>query len=218
MYNEVHVDGNIDEWEYIPGNMVDNPDQLWIGQDLVEDSWEGKDDLSFEWKACRNKNRMFFLFVVRDNVLVEPAMQANSFLNDCIEIMLDPENRGGPRFTVTDQGKILHGYEMHFLPAEPNHVFLNDSLAPMYPMESAQDSLFRIKWKGEIVKKDCAEGYVVEIGFEIPGFQIANGTILGMDVDVCDDDGDGRKNLMIWSGTDKEFWLNMNEYPKVMCQ
>lgn len=96
----------------------------------------------------------------------------------------------------------MHGYELHFLPAAPNHVFLNDSIAPMYPMKLAQDSLFKSKWKGEIACSKTATGYILEIGFNIPGITISRGMIMGMDVGVNDDDGNGRKNLMMWSGTE----------------
>ena len=44
---------------------------------------------------------------------------------------------------------------------------------------------------------------------------ISSGHIVGLDVDVCYDDGQGGKSLMIWSGTEKEFWLTMNEYPMI---
>jgi len=135
---------------------------------------------------------MFFLFKVRDDTLVEPAAQPNSFLNDCIEIILDYKNQQGPRFTETEQGKVLHGYEMHFLPAAPIHVFVDDAKAPLYPLEMAQDSLFRTEWKGEIARTRNPGSYTVEIGFEVPGFTISPGRMIGMDVNVCDDDGEGR--------------------------
>ena len=45
---------------------------------------------------------------------------------------------------------------------------------------------------------------------------ISTGVIVGMDVDVRDDDGEGRKSLMIWSGVNNEFWLTMDKYPKVI--
>ena len=48
---EVVVDGTDDEWDHIEGNLVDDPDQLWIGQDLVAENWTGRNDLWFEWKA-----------------------------------------------------------------------------------------------------------------------------------------------------------------------
>jgi hypothetical protein len=215
---KVKVDGLAGDWQSIQGNLVDEPGNLWIGQGMVPENWEGTEDLSFQWKACRSGNKLYFLFEVRDHILVEPATQPNSYLNDCVEIMLDPWNLEGSRFSVTDAGKVLHGYEMHFLPAAPNHVFLDDSLAPGYPMEAAQDDLFRREWRGEVACARTPWGYQLEIGFEVPGFKITPGTVMGLDVDICDDDGEGRKSLLIWSGTENEFWLTMDEYPKVLIE
>lgn len=212
----INVDGNLDDWIDIKGNKVENSDRLWIGQGLKVENWNGKKDLSFEWKSCWSEDMLYFLFDVQDNILVEPALQPNSFLNDCIEIMLDPKNVRGPRFTVENVTKNLIGYEMHFLPAVPNHVFLNDSMAPMYHLELEQDSLFESKWNGLISCSKKGKGYILEIGFKVPDLKIVPGLMLGLDVAVCDDDGAGRKSLMIWSGTKSEFWLNMDEYPKVI--
>ena len=213
---EVIVDGEDGEWEHIKGNRVEKSEQLWIGQEMVVENWKGKNDLSFEWKASWYQNKMFFLFKVRDDTLIEPAAQPNSYLNDCIEILLDHKNQQGPRFTETEQGTALYGYEMHFLPAVPNHVFLNTALAPMYPLEMAQDSLFRTKWNGQIACSKNPDSYIVEIGFEVPNFIISPDLVVGLDVSVCDDDGQGRKSLLIWSGVNNDFWLTMDEYPKVI--
>ena len=213
---EVIVDGDDTEWEHIEGIFVGTSEQLWIGQGMVVENWKGKDDLSFQWKASWHQNQVYFLFKVRDDLLIEPAAQPNSFLNDCIEILLDPKNQMGPRYTESSQGKILHGYEMHFLPAAPHHVFLDDAIAPLYPMEMAQDSIFAKNWKGQIACSKKQDSYIVEIGFELPDVVPFPGLEIGLDVDVCDDDGEGRKSLLIWSGVNNEFWKTMDEYPKVV--
>ncbi|MEN8156705.1 MAG: sugar-binding protein [Bacteroidota bacterium] len=216
--NEVKVDGSPEEWGTIRAYEVNSPDDLWIGQGMVLENWKGEDDLSFRWRSCWDGEKIYFLFEVKDDLLVEPAGQTYSWLNDCIEIMIDPSNTGGARFTSSDAGKQLYGYEMHFLPASPNHVFVNDSIAPVYSMEFAQDSLFLEAWDGEFCCIKSESGYIAEIGFRLPGMELQKDMVMGLDVDVCDDDGEGRKSLMIWSGTKKEFWLNMDEYPKVVLK
>lgn len=216
--SQINVDGKADDWDQIKGEKVNTEDKLWIGQNLVRENWNGPDDLSFTWKACHNGNKLYFLFEVTDDILVEPANQPNSFLNDCIEILLDPKNTGGPRFIEKDSTKTLNGYELHFLPASPNFVFLNDSIAPMYPINMSQNQLFLEKWKGEIACTKTAKGYILELGFELPNVTVTTGMQMGIDVDVCDDDGLGRKSLMIWSGTQKEFWLTMDDYPDAIFE
>jgi hypothetical protein len=212
----VIVDGIADEWENIQGNTVDKAEQLWIGQGMLAEYWKGKEDLSFHWKACREDNKIYFLFDVNDDVLVEPPGQPNSWLNDCVEIVLDPRNQRGPRFIEDEQGKELFGYEMHFMPSSPNHVFVNDALSPLYPVEMAQDSLFKTRWDGEIATSKSQGSYIMEIGFEVPGLSIYPGLEIGIDVVVCDDDGEGRKSLLIWSGVKNEYWLTMDDYPRVI--
>lgn len=46
------------------------------------------------------------------------------------------------------------------------------------------------------------------IGFEVPGLNIEPGLEIALDVAVCDDDGKGRKSLLIWSGVNNEYWLS----------
>ncbi|RKX36621.1 MAG: hypothetical protein DRP64_18355, partial [Verrucomicrobia bacterium] len=160
-------------------------------------------------------NTLYFLFEVTDDIVVDPARQPNSFLNDCIEILLDPQNQGGPRFDETTGQKTLHGYEMHFLPSEGQPVFVNDALSPMYPMDNPQNELFREEWAGQTAARKTESGYIMEIAFSIPGVELESGMIMGMDTDTCDDDGQGRKSLQIWTGKQVEFWLTMDHYGKV---
>ena len=213
--SEIFVDGDMSDWKNIEGFEVGDTSKLWIGQGMIKENWKGKTDLSFDWKAAYWANKIYFLFNVTDDNFVDPAKQPLSYLNDVIEIMIDPKNSKGDRFTVSDEGKKLYGYEMHFLPSQGNEVFIDDSLIPEYAMNLSQDSLFENAWNGEIETLKTEDGYILELGFEIPGFEIKPGAVIGLDVDVCDDDGDGRKSLLIWSGENNEFWLTMDKYPSV---
>lgn len=150
-----------------------------------------------------------------DDKLVDPPTQPNSFLNDCIEILLDHKNRGGRRYLEDGDRKTLRGYEMHFLPSSLPLVFLDDSLSPMYPMEKPQNALFEKQWSGEVKVKKTQAGYIMEIGFSIPGVELQPGTELGVETDVCDGDGDGRKSLQIWTGRQVDFWITMDHYGKL---
>ncbi|MEN8250532.1 MAG: sugar-binding protein [Bacteroidota bacterium] len=214
----ITVDGYGDDWKSIQGIEVADTSQLWIGQGMIVENWKGKEDLSFTWKAAYDWHKIYFLFDVNDNILVDPAQQNLSFLNDVVEIMIDPENKKGERFTVSENKKRLNGYEMHFLPSTGNKVFIDDSIVPEYRMDLSQDELFVNNWKGEIASTKKEGGYILELGFEVPGMEINSGKRIGLDVDVCDDDGDGRKSLLIWSGENNEFWLTMDKYPQVVFE
>ena len=211
----ITVDGDTGDWKDIEGFDVGDTSKLWIGQGMTKDNWKGRGDLSFNWKAAYSSDKIYFLFEVTDDIFVDPAQQPLSYLNDVIEIMIDPRNRKGNRFTLTDGKKILHGYEMHFLPSRGNEVFIDDSLIPEYALNLSQNLLFRSKWHGEIVSLKTKYGYILELGIKIPCLEIKPGVEIGLDVDVCDDDGDGRKSLLIWSGVNNEFWITMDRYPTV---
>jgi len=216
--SDIIVDAKIDDWKNIKAVFVGDTSKLWVGQGMVVENWKGKDDLSFTWKSAYNNNKIYFLFDVNDDVLIDPAQQPLSFLNDVIEVMLDPKNEKGNRFNIVDSNKKLKGYEMHFLPSSGNEVFIDDSLIPEYKMDFSQKELFVTKWKGEITSAKRDGGYILELGFEVPNLEISSGKIIGLDVDVCDDDGDGRKSLMIWSGENNEFWISMDKYPNVIFE
>ncbi len=209
---KIVVDGNTDDWQGSQEAQVAGPDHLWFGQGMTPDKWHGNQDLSYRWRAAWFGNKLYFLFEVTDDKLIDPPTQPNSFLNDCIEILLDHQNRGGERFVERDGRKTLRGFEMHFLPSSPPLVFVDDSLSPMYPLEKPQNDLFEKDWSGEIKVKTTPHGYIAEIGFAIPGVTLAKDMELGIDTDVCDDDGGGRKSLQLWTGRQVDFWLTMDHY------
>ena len=209
---EILVDGDVSDWDGIVAHVVTGEKNLWIGQGMTRKKWQGDQDLSFRWRSAWNENRLYFLFEVTDDKHIDPPQQPNSFLNDCIEILLDHRNRDGLRVVEDNNIKTLRGYEMHFLPSSPPQVFLDDALSPMYPMDKPQNELFENSWQGEVSVRKISGGYIMEIGFSIPGINLERDLELGMDVAVCDDDGNGRKALQIWTGKQVDFWITMDYY------
>lgn len=215
---EIKVDGIVSDWEGIKANVVRGSKYLWIGQGLTLDNWKGNDDLSFSWKAARKGNTLYFLIDVTDDKVVEPA-QEFSWMNDCIEIYLNPGNLKGVRIANADVstpiaervGKDIRGYETHFLPAAQPKVFLDDTVST-YETVNPQNKMFEDKWKGKVVKVKSDHGYIMEIEFTVPGSKIIEGGKMGIDVGVCDDDGDGRKSLMLWTADKGHFWIDMDNW------
>jgi len=212
---KITVDGNVGDWKGIKKAVVKGEDHLWFGQGMTREKWGGDKDLSYTWRATWSGDKLYFLFEVNDDKLIDPAGQPNSYLNDCIEILLDHKNRGGKRYVERDGKKTLRGYEMHFLPSSPHLVFLDDALSPLYPMNKPQNATFKKDWAGEVKAKKMPTGYVMEIGLSVPGVKLGEGTVMGIDTDVCDDDGKGRKALQIWTGKQVEFWVTMEHYGKL---
>jgi len=213
---QIIVDGNPDDWKNVKANIVKGKDNLWFGQGMVSENWQGNDDLSFQWKATWYGNKLYFIVEVNDDTL-SGFDQPNSWLNDCVEICLDPDNTKGLRKREQDGKDILIGYETHYVPCDPPKIFLNELIGP-YEIDSPQNELFLMEWNGEISVLNRNGGYIVELGFSVPGLTLNTNKRIGIEVGVCDDDGEGRKNLMMWTGMQVDFWITMNEYGELILK
>ena len=215
------VDGDTADWKQLAPNVVQGRDHLWYGQGMTPEKWHDNADLSYQWRGAWSGHQLYFLFEVSDDQVLE-SNQPSSYLCDCIENYLDYANRGGQRVVVLDgradwftkcDPQELKGYELHFLPSEPPCVYLDHT--HKYALNQPHTERFRRQWNGEAVTKRTATGYITEIGFTVPGVVLQPGQILGVETGVCDDDGQGRESIMMWTGTKADFWLSMNEYGKV---
>lgn len=222
--HKIVIDGNSDDWNSIPATSVETKDHLWLGGGLPAGEWQGINDLSFDWKVAHNDGKLFFLFEVKDDTLSNFDQQ-HSWMNDCIEIYLDHQNIGGNRITeiasantLQDRiGKRLRGHELHFLPSVESSVFLDDT-EQIYYTDSAQTETFKKQWHGQVVTTKTTDGYIMEIAFAMPNFYAQAGDKIGIDVGICDDDGSGRKSLLLWSAYKGEFWLTMDNFKKAVLK
>ena len=221
---DIRVDGDTSDWQSVPATDVHTRDHLWLGQDLTEGAWDGPADLSYSWKAAWNNDKLYFLVEVTDDIL-SAFDQEYAWLNDCLEIYIDPVRSGGERIagigsasTLEERlGKVMRGYEMQFLPSSPVRVFTDDSRG-VYYTHAGQCKDFASRWQGEVVAVKTNRGYLLGIGLSIPGVTLQSGYQLGIDLAVCDDDGDGRKSLLISSGYKGEFWLTMDNFMQATLQ
>ncbi len=221
---DIRVDGKIDDWDAVKPHILDSKEDLWIGEGLPEGKWEGKQDLSAAWRIAWNDQKLYFLFEVTDDTLSDFDKEY-TWLNDCLEIHLDPENKEGERIPGIETedpvearvGKKSFGYEMHFLPTQSPKVYLDDTRSVFYT-DSTQNEYFEKSWKGKAVTKYTKDGYLMEMGFDIPGVELTSGKIIGLDIGLCDDDGQGRSVLMVWSRFKGSFWLTMDNFKKMQLQ
>jgi len=214
-HREIIVDGDVADWQGVKTETVAEADHLWFGQGMTRDKWKGDRDLSYTWRAAWFGNRLFFLLEVRDDKLPEPTHKY-SYLNDCVEIFLDYRNLKGPRIVGSGKERKLKGYEIHFVPFSPPKVYLSEALGS-YFLDKPQNNVFVRDWSGEIAGKRTGAGYMIEIGFSIPGFQLHPLHVMGIDVSVCDDDGMGRESLLLWTGSrGVKFWRQMDKYGKLI--
>ncbi len=217
----ITVDGNPADWDHVVPNRVEGREHLWYGQGMTPEKWQDNGDLSYQWRGAWSGNKLYFLFEVTDDCLREPD-QPSSYLCDCIEIYLDYAHRGGQRVTVLDgradwftkcDPRELRGFELHFLPSESPRVYLDH--ASQYALDKPQTERFQREWNGEVVTQRTASGYLMEIGLSVPGLAPQAGHVLGVETGVCDDDGQGRESIQMWTGTKSDFWLSMDEYGEV---
>lgn len=214
----ISVDGLTNDWEGITPQSVQGEQHLWFGQGMTRDQWRDDHDLSYAWRAAWHDHRLYFLIEVTDDKVVEPN-QPSSYLCDCVEIYLDPFKRGGQRVQVLDgradwfdkcDPQELKGYELHFLPSEPPRVFLDHT--DRYALEKPHTERFQRDWHGSVASKRTETGYVMEIGLVVPDLDLRSGLKLGAEIGVCDDDGQGRESILMWTGTKSDFWLVMDDY------
>jgi hypothetical protein len=219
---EIVVDGNPDDWKDINAISINSKENLWFGEGLPEGEWKGEDDLSFQWRGTHHDGKLFFLIEVRDDTLSN-FDQGYAWMNDCVEIHVDHQGLKGDRIigintenSFEDRlGKRLRGHEMQFLPSEPAKVYFDDSRS-VYYTDSVQTALLIKDWHGSVVSRKTDWGYLIEIGFAIPNFYVQSGQTMGMDLAVCDDDGKGRKSLLLWSGFKGPFWLTMDNFKQIV--
>lgn len=217
----IAVNGDVSDWKGIKPNIVKGKDHLWFGQGMTPEKWHGNKDLSYQWRAAWSGQKLYFLIEVSDDKVVE-AGQPSSYLCDCVEVYLDYANQGGQRVVVMDgrtnwfdkcESRELKGYELHFLPSAPPRVYLDHR--DKYAVDKPQTEEFRRVWAGEIVTRRTTTGYLIELGFSVPNVALKPGLVMGGEIGVCDDDGESRKSIMMWTGTKKDFWLNMDDYGKL---
>jgi hypothetical protein len=61
-------------------------------------------------------------------------------------------------------------------------------------------------------------GSILELGFSIPETSLQKGTALGIEIAVCDDDGNSRKSLLTWTGIQNDYWVKMDKYGKLILK
>jgi endo-1,4-beta-xylanase len=212
----ITVDADTSDWIGISNELVNQKSHLWIGQGMEGKNWLGPGDLSYNWRAAWHKNKIYFLFVVSDDS-ISPFNRENTWLNDCVEICLDPSFSRGIRKITEDGISKLNGYETHFLPMQTPRAYLLDD-KDLYRKDYPQDSIFNSRWQGEMAVAYTSKGYILEVGFSIPDVTLKKNLVIGIEIAVCDDDGNSRKSLLTWTGIQNDYWIKMDRYGKLLFE
>ena len=236
----IKIDGDLSEWKDVPGVKMGEEKFFFVGQGMSSAKWKGLQDLSATFKLQWDSEFLYVAVDVVDDEVTEPhgslvsGNDGGSWDDDGVEIMLDTDGCGMPRYYIGDP---LH-HEIHFVySASRPYVFDNfwkqEPNAPTpqfklpdgteeplaYPGEVMAKNDITGKfadapWKGQFVFRRTATGYTLEIRLALTGAKMAaineGGRRIGFDLTVNDNDaGSGPlKQQLHWSGVNDLYWRN----------
>ncbi|MGD0012309.1 MAG: sugar-binding protein [Terriglobia bacterium] len=236
----ITVDGDLSDWADVKGFTMDQEKFLYVGQGLSSAKWKGPADLSATFKLQWDPQYLYVAVEVVDDHVTEPhgsllpGAESGSWDDDGIEIMLDNDGCGMPRYYVGDP---IH-HEFHFV-YSATHPFVFDNFwkcqpgAPQPVITLPDGSTEPLAYPGEVmVKNEITEvfwrppyngayafrrtekGYNLELRMSLPGATMAainqGGHPIGFDIAINDnDEGKGPlKQELHWSGMNDMFWRN----------
>jgi hypothetical protein len=239
-HNPITIDGDLSDWRGVQGFRMAQEKFLFVGQGMSSAKWRGPEDLSATFKIQWDERFLYIAVEVTDDQVVEPhgarekGNETGSWDDDSVEIMLDNDGCGMPRYYIGDP---LH-HEFHFVysqsaplvfdnfwkhqPGAPEPMFrLPDS--SQEPLAYAGDVMEKHEitnafskppYDGAFAFKRTAKGYNLEIRMALPGAKMLpidrGGHMIGFDLAVNDNDlGSGpAKQQLHWSGMNDMFWRN----------
>lgn len=167
------------------------PDALWDGVegvslDLVYVATPPVDpaNCSATVKTVWDDGHLYFLYEISDDALGDDS--AAGWADDSAQLYFDADNAKGSSYDANDADLIMRRDDTK-------------------PLEGRVETLFGgegvVNWA--VAERDGGGGYTVEIevAWEGFGFEPANGTVFGMDLQVNDDDGGNPDVVLKWHDT-----------------
>ncbi len=236
----ITVDGDLSEWSQVKGFALDREKFFFAGQGISAAKWSGPADLSAVFKVLWDEQYLYVAVQVADDRVTEPhgslqpGTETGSWDDDGIELMLDNDGCGMPRYYIGDP--IHHEFHFVYSAARPL-VFDNfwksepSAAAPVfrlpdgrteplaYPGEAMAKNevtavFSKAPYRGLYAFKRTANGYNLELRLALPGAAMRavndGGRPIGFDLAVNDNDaGSGPlKQQLHWSGMNDLFWRN----------
>jgi len=236
----INIDGVLSEWADVKGFTMAEEKFFFVGQGMSSSKWQGPADLSATFKLQWDEQYLYIAVEVTDDHVTEPhgslvpGPETGSWDDDGVEIMLDNDGCGMPRYYVGDP---MH-HEFHFV-YSATHPFVFDNFwkpqpgAPQAMFTLPDGTLEPLAYPGEVMVKHevtrefsgppyqgrfafrrTPKGYNLEIRMALPGAAMKaineGGQPIGFDLAVNDNDaGAGPlKQQLHWSGVNDRFWRN----------
>jgi len=236
----ITIDGDLSDWADVKGFTMDQEKFFFVGQGMSSAKWKGPTDLSATFKVQWDADYLYVAVEVVDDHVTEPhgslvpGTETGSWDDDSVEIMLDNDGCGTPRYYVGDP---MH-HEFHFVysatrpfvfdnfwkpqPGAPQPMFTlpDGTQEPLaYPGEvmvkhDVTREFSAPPYNGEFAFKKTLRGYNLELRMSLPGAIMKaindGGQAVGFDIAVNDnDEGSGPlKQQLHWSGINDKFWRN----------
>jgi Carbohydrate family 9 binding domain-like len=236
----ISIDGDLSDWSEVKGFTMAQEKFFFVGQGMSSTKWKGPQDLSATFKLQWDDQYLYIAVEVVDDHVTEPhgslaqGNETGSWDDDGVEIMLDNDGCGMPRYFIGDP---TH-HEFHFVysathpfvfdnfwkaqPGAPQPMFTlpDGTLEPLaYPGEVMEkheitQAFSKPPYYGEYAFRKTQTGYNLEIRMALPGAVMKavneGGQPIGFDIAVNDnDEGSGPlKQQLHWSGVNDKFWRN----------
>jgi hypothetical protein len=236
----VKIDGDLSEWAGVKAVTMDQEKYFFAGQGMSAAKWKGPRDLSARFQVQWDEQFLYFAAEVTDDAVTEPhgslapGVDTGSWDDDGVELMLDNDGCGMPRYFIGDP---MH-HEFHFV-YSAKHPLVFDNFWKLQPGAPAPEftlpdgSKEPLAYPGEVMEKNevtprfgappyngafafrrTAKGYNLELRMSLPGATMRaindGGHPIGFDVAINDNDlGSGAlKQQLHWSQINGLFWRN----------
>jgi hypothetical protein len=236
----IKIDGNLSEWSAASTVKMADEKFFYVGQGMSSAQWKGHADLSAAFRVRWDSEFLYMAIEVTDDKVTEPQGSAvagtdtGSWDDDGIELMLDTDGCGMPRYYIGD----MRHHELHIVySAKRPYVFDNfwklepGAQAPMFTLPDGRQE--PLAYPDEVMAKNeistrfgqpplngkyafarTATGYNLELRMSLPGAKMAaineGGHRIGFDLAINDNDAGGGhlKQQLHWSGVNDLFWRN----------
>lgn len=236
----IRIDGDLSEWAGVKGFTLDQEKFFFVGQGMSSAKWRGVKDLSARFKVQWDSEYLYVAVEVTDDVVTEPhgslvpGTESGSWDDDGVELMLDNDGCGMPRYFIDDP---MH-HEFHFVYSSKRPLVFDNFWkpkpgAPAPEFKLPDGSTEPLAYPGEVMAKNevtgrfssapyrgafafrrTAAGYNLELRVSLPGAKMTaineGGHPIGFDIAINDNDaGSGSlKQQLHWSGMNDMFWRN----------
>ena len=212
------IDGDLSEWEAVPGFTMDQEKYFYVGQGMSSKKWTGPKDLSATFKLVWDEQYIYVAVHVVDDKVNEPygslvaGTETGSWDDDGVELMFDDDGSNMSHYYIGDP---MH-HEFHFV-YSAKHPLVFDNFwkyqagapQPMFTLpDGSQEPLAysdEVLVKNEVTQKfgdapyhgafafkRTADGYNLEVRMALPGAQMKpiydGGHFIGFDLAVNDND------------------------------